>query len=103
MGSKKDESCIDFYPTGLRKYLAVVPWHPPDMGISKNEKIEQIYEFSPTRSFYPQFSATYPQDLGIAAGIEYFCTIDIPVYMGVAFLWIISIIHAVRFPLFSIN
>jgi hypothetical protein len=73
------------------------------MGMPKNEKFEQIYEFSPVRPFYPQFSATYPQVLGKQSFDEYFCTTSLPVYMGVAFYAIISIFLAVRYAYLAIK
>jgi hypothetical protein len=95
-GMKTSWVIFRFLSHRAKKYLAVVSQHPPYMGMPKNEKFEQIYEFSPTRSVYPQFSATYPQVLEIPACKEYFCTSCPPVYMGVAFSWIFSIILAAR-------
>ena len=66
------------------------------MGMPLHENLEQIYEFSPIRPVYPQFSATYPQDLGICSELELFYAASQPVYMGVAYSAIMSIILAVR-------
>jgi hypothetical protein len=73
-GMKTSWNIIRFLSHRAKKYLAVVSQHPPYMGMTKNEKFEQIYEFSPTRPFYPQFSATYPQVLELSTCKEYFCT-----------------------------
>jgi hypothetical protein len=95
-GMKTSWIVSHFLSHRVEKYLAVVSQHPPYMGMPKNEKFEQIYEFSPTRSVYPQFSATYPQVLEISTCKAYFCTSCPPVYMGVAFFEIFSIILAHR-------
>jgi hypothetical protein len=95
-GMKSTWMIICFLSHRAKKYLAVVSQHPPYMGMTKNEKFEQIYEFSPTRPVYPQFSATYPQSLDISTCKEYFCTSNPPVYVGVAFFEIFSIILADR-------
>jgi hypothetical protein len=93
-GMKTESIMLRFLSHMAKKYLAVVSHIPPYMGMPENEKFEQIYEFSPTRPVYPQFFATYPQVLGISTCHEYFCTISLPVYMGVAFPEISSIFLA---------
>jgi hypothetical protein len=39
---------------------------PPYVGVEKNLFTEQMGKFSPETESYPQFSASYPQKIGLA-------------------------------------